>query len=224
MELHPDPDPFRGGTDPLWKEYVLTVEDDGFTLYRNGNSDSRPNPVLREAVAAVFETVGYGGYPLEYIVNDCEVLCGDCMTDEFLSEIEDYLSGASKVWVESTGNSDSKYYNDTTCENGHMIQPQLCPLCGDPVWDARPGESGDYRIIASQTNGELRIHGSCLIDEENSTTTDHHKQATRHVSREGLVYSVGIWGSSSRYDFIVDTIVEATIGDQDAIVDEDEVN
>jgi hypothetical protein len=142
------------------------------------------------------------------------------MTDEFLNEIEDYLSGASKVWVESTGNSDSKYYNDTTCENGHMIQPQLCPLCGDPVWEAQPGESGDYRIIASQTNGELRIHGACLLDEESRTTTEHHEQAHRHVSREGLVYSVQIWGGMK--DFIVDTIVENTI-DLDPIVEE-EVN
>lgn len=206
METYPDPDP--GNINP--SAYVLSIDSDGFQLFKNGDSSGRPERTLREAVSNQFP-LSQGGYPIEYRLDyghslSDDSFCGTCMTDVFLEEIEDFLSGSQSVHAELM-DGDGRYYDTTRCSDcNEVIQEQLCPLCGDPLTEPDAYDQDRIRFIFKEVNGELMIHAGCI-----ATALGRPNNRPTLTNRGFGDVLVNVWGTPLSFAYHKAVIVEDDI-------------
>lgn len=218
---HPEPEPWDVNG------YALVIDADGFQFFRNGNSEGRPQRTIKEAAEYLFSPVAYGGYAMSYYPEENgdmlgDVLCHECMIQEFLENLDEYLDGSRSV-LGQPEDGDGRYESSTFCEGCNaVIQERLCPICGDPLREPRPEDDRFYGVWESDY---YSVHHACVVDELAQRKTEYHSPA---VPRSDGSVDVQIFGTVRNFKFmgffpvpdLAEELANLT-GDAESVVEED---
>lgn len=138
-----------------------------------------------DAAALLFPHYGAGGYTLSYYPTDGDEqypqiigieLCAKCALDQWLDD-------PTTTYQVELNDSDRRYELGIYCDGGCLIDPQLCPECGDEL------DSDRHHLPLFQRGDETYvIHADCLAELVTKGEATKTGKLTYQVDRDAQWY------------------------------------